>query len=228
MSTLQICLFAEGVTDIRFLPSIIYRTSIAILSTHRRTDVDVDIPNIVIPESKKVRLADQIFSVARQSHMYDILAIHLDADYPTRDRALQERFQPGLDLILQGKKSGQFFPKILPIIPVHSIEAWMLADPEALLTALGTDLSPGDLGLPSSVHQIERNSNPKQIFNDAIRRSQSHRTKRKRHNNNIEYIHNYLSENIKIERLLQLSSFQNYYEDLTNILQELHLINPDS
>ena len=58
----------------------------------------------------------------------------------------QHRAEPRLARIREAGET--VYPDVVPVIPVRMLEAWMLADPEALAKAPGTGGAPRDLGLP--------------------------------------------------------------------------------
>lgn len=58
--------------------------------------------------------------------------------------------------------------RCIAVTPRHEMEAWVLADPEAVLGALGYRGSIASLGLPSSGADAERLPDPKRVLNNAI------------------------------------------------------------
>jgi hypothetical protein len=58
--------------------------------------------------------------------------------------------------------------RCITISPRHETEAWVLADPQAVTSALGYRGQPASIGLPSSADQAERLGNPKAVLAGAV------------------------------------------------------------
>lgn len=147
-----LALYAEGDTDDRFLTAIIQRTTRKILTEHRSKNFTiVPVEPIKLSEMRATR-AENILQAARQAFSNQALIIHSDADHPSRVKAFVDRINPGLKLVEQSNEA--VCEKVLPIIPVQAIEAWILADYQLLRTELRTDLSARDLGIPERAKQV--------------------------------------------------------------------------
>ena len=122
----------------------------------------------VLPRSlpKRTGAARLILQAARDAEGFHALLVHADADALAWEEARQQRIQPGLTLV-QSRSRG-VCRNLVPIIPVRMVEAWMIADPDALRRALYTDLPDQALGLPP-LNQVELRANPKDILEEAIR-----------------------------------------------------------
>lgn len=222
MTTLALALYAEGRTDERFLPIIIQRTAERVLYQRGRTPVDVFGPVVLnhdITRTFKGR-AECILEAARRSAGYHALIVHADADHPSPDRAAAERIQPGFDLIRRAKES--VCHQLLPIIPVQTIEAWMLADPEALQQVIGTNLDAQALGLPAQAHQVESDTSPKQTLHRTLQRALAHRPRRRRR---IDpgTVYEPLARRIDLERLGAVAAYQQFVHDMIEVLIALRL-----
>jgi hypothetical protein len=176
MKMLLLALYAEGSTDARFLPPIIRRTAEKIIAQHGQGFADVSEP-MIVPKQQDRRREDGILSAAYHVYGYHVLIVHSDADDRTPDRALSERIQPGFKLV--SRTNGEVCKHLIPVIPVQMIEAWMLADHNALRTIIETDMSPKNLGLPSKPAEVERDANPKRTLNEVIQRAISDRPHRR-------------------------------------------------
>lgn len=224
MTTLVLALLAEGNTDRRFLPILIQRTAAGILADRGRTVVDVLDPVVVEPEIRSAGQANRMRSVAGQVAGYHALMIHIDADDATPHRALDERFRPGADLIHQAHLSGEFVCNLLiPIVPVHMVEAWMLADTETLRIVIGTTASAEDLGVTSHAHEVEANADPKHMLREVVRRAYINRSRRRR-GVSISDLYEPLARQISLNRLRLLPSYQRFQQDLTDALIRLNMI----
>ena len=138
MKMLILALYPEGSTDARFLPPIIQRTAERIITQYGHNDVDVS-KLVIVPRQHDQRREECILSAVRHAcRSCHALIVHADADNRTPDRALSERIQPGFDLV--SCSNEDVCKHLIPVIPVRMIEAWMLADHNALRAVIETDL----------------------------------------------------------------------------------------
>ena len=213
-------LYAEGTTDQRFLIPVI---------THLVQDMGI---NIAI-EAKLISLpatlgvADAILEAARKAAPYDFLVIHKDTDKRSWQATYDQLIQPGLEKIRQ---TQQIEPKIalcqhiVALLPQHTIEAWVIADQVTLIDMLETSKNADELGLPK-LKEVERKANPKEILRAALRISMEDRPQRQRKQANFSEmlgrLYASIGEDVRLEVLRQLDSFQRFEADLTVTLQEL-------
>ena len=120
--------YGEGSTDYAFLQPVIQRTVEQILAEHGRGETDIFVYLIQLAKEDKEDRAMSILHAARNAYGYDILIIHSNADSPTANKAMHERFEPGQQRVKQTKES--VCRHLVPIIPIQAIEAWLLADYE--------------------------------------------------------------------------------------------------
>ena len=224
MSALVTALYAEGPTDKRFLPTVIQRTAADLLAHQGRQVTDVLLPTILEATPRQSRAADNVLIVARQAHGYHILFIHADADAPTRERAYTERIAPGLERIAAARENEESVcHDVVPVIPVQMVEAWLLADADALRAVLGTELNSEQLGIPASAQQIEGMANPKEHLTEIIRTIYASRTRRRR-SFDVGELFQPLGEQIRLEQLRRLPAYQTFGADLTNALIQLNFL----
>jgi hypothetical protein len=217
MKQLVIAFSPEGPTDVRFLREIIRRTATELLSSlQARGEAEVLDP-IPLPREKG-SAATKILQLSRDARGYHCLVIHADADHATPALALTDRIQPGRQLVAQ-EPIGSVCPIIIPLIPVHMTEAWMLADPDALLKATGTPLSASQLNLPNAAG-AERKAQPKAFLEEFLRHSQAHLS-RKRDRIDIGDLYALLSDTISSTRLNALPSYQQFKADFSAALTTL-------
>ena len=222
MKYLALALYAEGSTDRYFLPSIIRRTSRHILDHHGQSKVEVQPLDLI--EINKVGFSQNecILQAAQKATGDHILIIHCDADHPTPEKALQERFRPGYELVQQVKE--QICRSLVPIIPVQKTEAWMLAaDHDLLRREIGTSISAQNLGLVNRARQVESDPDPKQTLKEIIRKANAERSRRRRE---VDLMSLYapLGRGINLERLGNVPSYKQFVKDLTETLKILNLI----
>lgn len=217
MSILSLAVFAEGRSDERFLPIIIQRTAEKIIAKRGHDTTDVLEPQVV-PKPKDANGRDQcILAVARQTSGYHALIIHADADQRTAERALSERINPGVELARQAGINHH----CIPLIPVRMTEAWLMADPEKLLETIGTNTTAAELNLPTHPHEVETISNPKASLNDILRQA---KTRRRKAQVKIKDIYEPVARTMDLERLWSVPAYQQFVEDISQALVELHFI----
>lgn len=223
MTTLVTALYAEGSTDHRFLPLLIQRTAVQILSRRGRSIIDVLEPMQVMPATKAVRAEEKILAVARQVHGYHFLFIHADADAPTVEMALQQRVEPGLALIHKAQQQRErICADVVPIIPIQMTEAWMLADANALIEVIGI-ASPSRLDFPKP-QQVEAIADPKEQLTQIVEAAFANRTRRVRRRYRIAEFYEPLGRTVNLSVLWQVPSYQRFVADLTQALLTLNFI----
>lgn len=219
MQALVLALYAEGTTDEHFLPPIIQRTAEVVIAARGRTTVDVLDPWVVKVEPGLNERATCILAAARQTEGFHALIIHADADHPTPERALHERIQPGMDRVT----AAGVRHTLIPLIPVRMTEAWLLADPEALLHVIGTNMTATALGLPEREHLVESDPDPRQTLHRVVRDATALRRRRRRQFHADE-LYAPLARIINLERLCKVPSYQQFVEDFTVALKSLSFL----
>lgn len=220
MKNVALALYAEGPTDQLFLPEVIRRTAKQNLNQSGHQYIDVK-PVDPISFSKSGMKRDEcILQAARRAANYNILIIHADADYRTAERALKERFYPGYSLVQQAQED--VCRCVIPIVPVQMTEAWMLADPEALRTALGTSKKAQELGLPQKAKLVEADSDPKQTLKMIVGKANTHRTRQRFVE--VNSIYTLLGRKVDLLRLGDVPAYQRFMQDLVNAFRIINLI----
>jgi hypothetical protein len=222
MNSLVLALYAEGRTDERFLPIVIQRTAEQILAQRGSQVVDVPAPTVLegSMDRKPSRRAERILEAARCAHGYHALIVHADADHPTPERALEERIEPGLDLVRRSQKA--VCEQVIPIVPVQMTEAWMLVDSGALCEVIGTNVDAASLGLPQHARQVESDAAPKRTLNRAIQNALAGRPRRRRRLE-VGTLYEPLARQIRLARLSGIPSYARFAGDLTDLLLRLHM-----
>lgn len=219
MAILLLALYAEGSVDRRFLPVIIQRTSEAILAMYGKAIIDI--PDTIIIPKKHEKLDECILQAAKEARHHHALFVHNDSDNLTYDSALQQRFVPGFNRVQQATE--EVCRKLVPIIPIRMIEAWMLADYHALCQVLGTNLSLQALGLPNKASLVESIAKPKETINGIIRKINAG-SSRNRRTITLDTRYELLARQISLNKLLELSSYKQFVKVLMEVLEELHFI----
>jgi hypothetical protein len=222
-------LFAEGRTDESFLPIIIQRTAKELLSLHGHPEIDVLLPNVMSKPSSTSILEECILHAAHEAYGHHALIVHSDADDRGYKQTLVERFHPGYERVQRARISeNNVCEHLVPIIPVRMLEAWMLADSDALCHMMGTKVKkqasklPAILGIPAKAKLVESETDPKDTLNNAIKRAYPGQSRvwgsiRGR-------LYEELAFKISLDRLYQVPSYQQFTHDLTTALKILNLI----
>lgn len=146
---------------------------------------------------------------------FDILFVHADGGGdPQGVRASQ--FEPWTEWT----RSQDLFreSRTVAVIPIREMEAWALADGEALRLAFGTVLSDDEMGLPDRPRDVEGILDPKKALGEIHTRVVGRRRRKK------EQTANFLStigERIRLERLRQVPAFRLLEQELREALEEL-------
>lgn len=227
MTALVMALYAEGRTDEGFLPVVIQRTAEQVLAHRGNTVVDVLEP-IVLNHTIDLQFRardERILEAARRASGFHALIVHADADYPTPVRALQERFLPGQTRVDQARVARELSvcDHLVPIIPIQTTEAWMLADHAALCEVIGANLTAEALGIPAHPHQVESDPDPKRTLNSVIQRALAQRPRRRRRIDP-RSVYEPLARQINLARLSSVPAYARFMADLTQTLIALHLV----
>lgn len=226
---LRVALYVEGNDDRNFLPAIVRQTLLSILAKDQQTKVDILEPEIIeIPKGLDRETA--ILRAAEKAAHHDILIIHSDVDKRSWEEAYSQSIEPGLKAVEKARLESndiKFCERLVPLLPNHMLESWILADAENLRRVLGTRASVEDLGIPK-LKEIERRANPKKILEEAVAIAIQNRPKRQRkqpHISKILYgIYSRMGAEINLDLLEQLPSYQKFVQALTNTLKDLDVI----
>ena len=211
MIALNIGYFAEGATDERFYKMIIQRSFEQLFRSHKKS-IMVNAPDYL---GKGTRENIQQVLEGLEETGYDIFCIHTDCDKQKPEAARNSRIHPLLPLFEDAKI-------VVPIVPIHMTEAWLLADKALLKEQLGTDKSDQELGIARKPETI---ANPKVCLNEAIRKAEAHQTKRqRRRGRKLGELYEDISRDIDLQQLERLKAYQQFIEDLTKALQHIHLL----
>lgn len=150
---------AEGPTDYRFLSSLMRR----LVEQHCLDGAtsQVEVGEVVGLDKRAADRAEA--RTPRYRDAFDLIFVHRDGagDPP---RAIREHVEPQRRALAAAGSPAQ----IVGVIPVREMEAWALADGDALRRVLGTTLTNTGLGLPSTIPQLERVTDPKRLLVDVV------------------------------------------------------------
>ena len=114
---------------------------------------------------------------------------------------------------------------LIPIIPIRSIEAWMLADANALHAVTESKARPEQLGLPATPPQVESVHKPKDALRQAIETARGSRRCGRRDMDTNE-LYAALAQQINLSLLEQVPSYKRFCEDVEQTLIQLNKITP--
>lgn len=110
---------------------------------------------------------------------------------------------------------------MVSVIPVRMVEAWMLADPQALAIALGTGVEPKKLGLPDQPQRVESIRDPKATLEAVIAKTCQGRSNQRHVSPGAYYA--VLGETISLERLDRVPAYAAFRQELEGTLSRLHM-----
>lgn len=223
---LFIALTAEGPTDVRFLSGAVRNAVEDILVEEAARQVDVE--GVLVLETSKIDRSFSEYVQAAVEDAYDtgaaILLIHSDADRDSYSERYDHKFRPAFqNLSAQDSEASNYFQdKVVPVIPVRMIEAWMLADMDLFRQKIGTNLPVTDLGLDGNPESM---ADPKDRINQAFLRVNSASSRNRRLCvNDISQLYEPLGNAIPTSSLMRLDSYQKFRDELRKALRALGYI----
>jgi hypothetical protein len=216
---LQIGFTTEGTTDVRFLQNII-RKSFETVAFECRSAIEVYEP--VYLSKVGDTFVEQITNLTTKYNYFHVLCIHRDSDSPTIENTMRNFITPAFQAVLEIK--GVVCKNLVPIIPIQMSEAWMMADFDLLKEKIGTDKTNIDLGLPVRISAIENDNNPKETISNSIRIARINQTRRQRRKLNISHLYSPISQELTIDKLIQLPSFMQFIEGIRQAMRKLNYL----
>ena len=213
---LQIGYTTEGTTDIRFLGNVIQKTFENVV-LRCNTEIDVYQPEFLKKEG--TGFVNQIVSLTIKYSYFHVICIHCDSDSPTIDKRMQFNIDPAFSAVEDIE--GNVCKNLVAVIPVQMTEAWMLADTKLLKEKIGTDKSDSELALPTKANQIESISDSKATIGNALRIAQSEQSRRRK-KLQISDLYSPVSQELTIEKLQQLSSYNNFEQNVLAAIKKLN------
>ncbi len=206
-------LLTEGTTDQRFLKNIIQRT-------FESFELEITIIDVVSLTKSKGNFTNNVLKASQEAFNegVNVLCVQSDADNKSNKNTYQDRINPAKKAL--DKESEQTHCKILvPIVPIYMIEAWLLADKALLKAEMGTDKLDNELKINRKPEIIAQ---PKEIIEDAIRIVQ--KTSKRHQNLTIAELYEPLGVKIPLDKLAELSSYQDFRENIKNAFKMLKLL----
>jgi hypothetical protein len=216
---ITIGLLAEGGTDEAFLLGLIERVyQHLIMECYQQVEVLTPIRE----HQKRSQLTKYILTGARNLNYYDILCIHCDADNRSDRAYRKDVLDPALEAHAAAAKVEDIIECIVPIIPIRTLENWILADTVALKIMIGTNQTDQTLGLN---YPPESYNDPKHAIKQAIIISQAQKSGR-RTKVDISELYIPMGQEAALNELLKLPSFQKFYDAARASLVKMNLLTP--
>ena len=216
---LAYALFCEGPSDFAYFEVLIPRLIDSIVS-------DLGIRPVDRPDTPTLRLGQPdrtVESVAmeacRAKDAIHLAFIHADTGGRNQEGAVDARSTAYCEKMHEICDFPQ--PRCVLLRPRHETEAWVLADPNAVLEALGYRGSAADLGLPDNPGEAERYQDPKSCLDSALRRVTSNPRRQAR------TLLPAIAQRQSIAELRRSASFSDFESRLETALQDLGILAPD-
>jgi len=219
MRYLQPAFYGEGPNDYAFLPRLLQRLceQVALDIGHGQFEVAeplmLDDPEGA-PRRRSVRVAE---SAVEARDAWNLLWVHSDgAGDPEASRATC--VQPALDLLSQRLAPGSWAG--VAVVPVREVEAWVLADGDALRAALGVSLDDDALGLPGA-GACERLTDPKDPLKQVLKTALGRQYRADR-TSGLQSVLRAVAERSRCETLRALPSFRACEAEMRGALLHLY------
>ncbi len=214
----------EGITDNRFLLSIIQRSfeDVALECTGT-----IEVLPVQFIEKQSGAFVEVVKDYAKRADEIGImvLCVHADADSRTDAATFTNKINPAFDAV-RNLPGNDHCRNLVALVPVQMTEAWMLADKELLKTEIGTHKNDSSLGIARAPEDY---ADPKTTIESAIRIARQALTRRRRHDLTIADLYSPIGQKVSLNTLGSLQSYQKFKEairsafSLLNYLQDLDL-----
>ncbi len=209
----------EGITDVRFLESIIQR-SFEDVAFECEGQIEILPVQYIEKQRGDFVEAVKIYAQRAEKRGIMVLCVHTDADDATDTNIFNYKIKPAFTAV--DNAPGEHFCKnLVAIVPVQMTEAWLLSDKELLKAEIGTRKSNEDLGINKSP---EIYADPKQTIETAIRIARQDLTKRRRRNLTIAELYSPIGQKISLNTLEKLPSYQKFKEAVRDAFRKLNYL----
>ncbi|WP_433531847.1 DUF4276 family protein [Micromonospora sp. CA-263727] len=196
---------SEGNSDDQFLPRLLGRTLTQLCLTEFEDAVDVADVQPLRGRSGPPSVADVVQLVDENRAAFSLVFFHRDQGSGA-DRVAREWIQP------LRERWGDRAEQLVTLVPVRETEAWLLADGDALRSALGVPhWNDRSMGLPAQPASVERLPDPKRVLNDLMQR-----VSRSRRDHFVQ-----LGELVSLDRLSEVPAFRRWWEETCDALVSL-------
>jgi Domain of unknown function (DUF4276) len=202
----------EGTTDEAYFEQLIPRVMEEVIMLR-------GIRNTTIPPAPAVRLrrrsAEEVADEACAArNAFHLVFIHADTGGRGLEEGLEQRSTRYCEAMFRACRWP--FVRCITISPRHETEAWILADPQAVIEALGYLGAPASIGLPGTANQAERLGDPKAVLASAMTQVRG----RRRHLD-VKQIFPAIAQRQSLTKLRQSRSFASFEVSLLAALADL-------
>lgn len=205
----------EGKTDEVFLSKVLLRATERLCSLHAGGLVDFGPLQELMPQDRTMEACKKV--AVDCAGRYDILFVHTDGNGDP-EKARRERVAPIAQAV---RESGHPPCRAVPVVPVRMMEAWALADGDALRHALGCAKSDSEFGLPSPRQNLEKESDPKSLLNHCSAVARGGRRSRRTRGGPSSGFLDRVAEAVSLDSLAKLPSYSRFERDLLGALVDL-------
>ncbi|MFV8331968.1 hypothetical protein [Flavobacterium sp. GSP14] len=145
---------------------------------------------------------------------FDILFYHRDAE-SNSSVIIDERIAE-----IKGELDAEFNQKIVCVVPIKMMEAWLLIDEMAIKKAAGNKNYNNQVDLPP-VNKLETLKEPKEILHELLKKVSGLKGRRLKNFNVHKAVHLVTEYTTDYELLRQLSAFNKFEEDLKIVVKSL-------
>lgn len=220
MKQLFIGLFAEGITDYRFLNPIVKETFREII--YGETDFVIDLEVLDLDVKPQGTFAEQVHEAFERmvtAYGATCLVAHADADDKASNKAYQNKMRPALAAL---KQQNEVWGKsAIALVPVYETEARMMADKALFKKQIGTTMPDTALGIDG---KPETTARPKETIEAAIRIGRAQLPKKIRNRVSITDLYELLGNAIQPQSLEPLASYQDFKNNTRAALRYLGLL----
>ncbi len=204
----------EGETDASYFDVIIPRLMEDLVIAGPRLATIPLVPAIRLRRASPDKVAEEACAAAEAFHL---IFIHAD----TGGRALEQDMHRRGDAYCEAMLARCHWPtdRCIVIAPRHETEAWVLADPQAVIDALGYAGTPASIGLPTNAAAAERLANPKATLQQVVAQ-----VRRRRRPIQSVRIYPAIAQRQRLTELRNTASFRVFEARLQVALRELWLL----
>lgn len=218
MTYLSWAAFHEGPTDALYFEVLIPRLMEAIIIAEAIGHSDIP-TTPAIKLGKGGRSVDNVAAeICASKDAFEIVFIHAD----TGGRALEKQIDNRSVSYCQKAYDLCNWPPVrcITVAPRHETEAWILADPTAIVEALGYNGDPSNLGLPTDASAAERLPDPKATLAAAMKKTSGNR----RRTIKIDQLFPAIAQRQSFPALRRSKSFLEFEKCLRSCLSDLGCI----
>lgn len=213
MRYLSTALAVEGSSDEDFLPPLLTR---ALDDLCARSDVPVEVADVEVLPVPRPRRIDNVCAAARERlDSLSMVFYHYDGTADV-DSARQQYWRP-----MAAK--WQQLPgdrDLVPVVPVREMEAWALADVEALREVVGSDWVRRSVFQADRLPDVERLEDPKLTLKKICARGHGRRLDTPPAKQYLPRI----AELISLEKLRAVPSFRQWSTDTVDALRRMRFL----